>query len=468
MAGVGWSVSARLANRLVDFVTLIILARALSPADFGLIALATTLVVVVETVLEIALAQALTRLPRIDKSHLDTAFTLSLLRGAAFALTVAIAAWPFAAFYNDDRLLLLILVLAWGPLARGLLSPAMVLFTRQLSFREAFFIQTLSKLIAAGIAFVILFAGGGYWAIAVNSIAAAVGATLLSYVIAPYRPVLSLTHFKEFSGFLGWLSFAQMVSAINWQFDRILLGSFIGKADLGRYTMASDLATLPTQSLIGPAMQPLMAAFSRIIDDPDRLQNAFLKAERFTMMLAMPACIAISLMADDLVTILLSDEWKETAPYLQWLALTTLLNAYFQPLHSLAIAMNRTKAVFRLNAFELICRLVLLTIGFLLLSVWGVIAARGLLCVIMFFAAAIYARSFVGTRITIQLRNLWEICVACLLMAGAMFAASQYVLGLPLPGLIKFSCIAVVGGSTYALALLALGVRMPALSSVRQ
>jgi O-antigen/teichoic acid export membrane protein len=83
---------------------------------------------------------------------------------------------------------------------------------------------------------------------------------------------------------------AQLVAALSWQFDRILLGYFVTKSDLGRYAMATDLSVLPTQSLIGPAMQPVMAAFSRINDDRERLRNAYSKASRFTMLLAAPAC----------------------------------------------------------------------------------------------------------------------------------------------------------------------------------
>src|SRR5262249_55176819 len=151
----------------------------------------------------------------------------------------------------------------------------------------------------------VAYLGGGYWAIAIGSLSSHVATTIISYVIAPYRPRLSFSRFSDFSSFLGWLSLAQIFVAVSWQFDRILLGYFITKSDLGQYTMASDIAVLPTQSMIGPAMQPLIAAFSQINDDRERLRTAYLKASRFTMMLAAPTCIGMSLTSDLIVHVLL-------------------------------------------------------------------------------------------------------------------------------------------------------------------
>ena len=195
---------------------------------------------------------------------------------------------------------------------------------------------------------------------------AAVATTLITYLLAPYRPALSLINLPEFSTFLGWFSSAQVVSALSWQFDRALLGYFVTKSDLGQYTMASDLSVLPTQSLIGPAMQPVMAAFSRINDDPERLRNAYLKASRFTMMLAVPTCIGMSLTSDLIVNVLLGAKWKDAGIYLQWLAIATVLSAYYQPLYSLALAINRPSIIFRLNFIELCSRVVFVWSGFFL------------------------------------------------------------------------------------------------------
>jgi len=461
--GVGWSISARMIGRMIDFVTLLVLARVLGPADFGLTALAMTLIVILETVLEIPLTQALTRLRHVEKSHLDTAFTLGLLRGLVFSAIVAGAAWPFSKIYSDPRLLGLLMALSLGPIARGFYSPGMVRFFKELRFREVFITQVVGKLLAAGLSVLVLYLGGGYWAIVTNTVVASAGATLISYLLAPYRPALSLAKFREFSGFLGWFSCGQAVSAVNWQFDRVLLGNFLSKEEFGKYTMAGDIAALPTQSLIGPAMQPLISAFSNINDDFDRMKKAYLKASYFTMMLAMPVCVLMSVCADLIISLILNDRWRDSAIYLRWLSLTIVLNAYFQPLYSLSIARDKPKYIFYLNALDLLFRLVLIPVGIYYYSVLGVIGARGVIAVVVFAASLYAAKRLIGAPLALQLRNLSEIAVACCAMAASVLLLRDVLSGLRLPVPVEFVAVSGCAAVVYVGVLLALGVRLTGL-----
>jgi PST family polysaccharide transporter len=462
--GAGWTVSSRLAGRLIDFITILVLARTLTPADFGLTAIATTLTVIVDSVLQVPLIQALTRLQSIRKSHLDTAFTLGVLRGLLLSLIVLGAAWPFAHIYNDNRLIALVAVLAIGPIARSLYSPAIVKYIRQMSFRQVFVAEFLGKIVASMLAISIVYSGGGYWAIAASSVSAPVAMTLISYFIAPYRPRLSLSKFPEFSTFLGWFSTAQIVSTLSWQFDRILLGYTISKSDLGQFAMATDLSDMPTQSLIGPAMQPVMAAFSRIDNDPERLRKAYLKASRFTMMLAAPACIGMSLTSDLIIDVLLGAKWTEAATYLQWLALCTVLIAFYQPVQSLALATNRTNVIFRLSLVELCSRIVLVSLGIYFYSLMGVVAARGAMSLIWFVLSLICAQYLVGTTVLSELRNLWQVAAACAAMALSVLALRHGLSGTHLNQVFELASTAAFGALVYVGSLFAFGVRLKAIS----
>lgn len=263
LMGGGWMLLSRFAGRGIDFVTLLILARVLSPADFGVAALAMSLVAVIEMILELPVTQALVRLPRVDREHLDTCFTLGVLRGTLISIALAAAAWPYSYFNNDPLLMPLVIVLAIGPVFRSLSSPAMVHFNRKLLFRPIFFSEILGKIIGFCVALLTVMAGFHYWAIILNSVASAVVTTIASYILAPYIPRVSLARFSDFARFIGWYNGAQIISAVTWQFDRILIGTFSTKAALGLYAIADDMATFPTKTLVGPTLQPVMAAFSR-------------------------------------------------------------------------------------------------------------------------------------------------------------------------------------------------------------
>ncbi|MGO4669262.1 lipopolysaccharide biosynthesis protein [Bosea sp. 2RAB26] len=458
--GAGWLIFSRLLGRLIDVFTLLILARILTPADFGITALATSLIVIVDTVLEIPVTQALIRLKGLDRSHLDTGFTLGMLRSLLSAAVILMAAWPFALLYNDYRLIPLVAVLAIGPIARGLYSPSMVHFVREMNFRQAFIAELAGKSCAVIVAIATVIWGGGYWAIAANSVVAALVTTIASYVLAPYRPSLSLSRLADFSSFIGWFVSAQAVAALNWQFDRVLLGRFVDRATLGQYTVARDLAVFPTQSLIGPAMPPVMAAFSKFDSDHGRLKRAFLKTARFAMLLSAPACIGISCTADLIVAILLGPKWHDAALFLQLLALTVLTVPYFQTLYSLSLAIDRPIVLFKLNSIDLGLRIPLITIGLYLFSAVGVIIARGLLAAIMFVFYVLYARQLAGASVFAQLKNIWKVALAAAVMAASVLLLRHVLAPLELKAIIELVITAAVGAAFYVGTLLGCGVRL--------
>ncbi len=456
--GAGWLVASRFLGRFIDFFTLLIMARILTPADFGLTALAMSCVVIVDMVLEIPVTQALVRLPHVDRTHLNTGFTLGALRGVAIALLLLAVAWPFSAINGDPRVVPVILVLALAPIARGLASPGLILFVRDLGFLRSFLLETGGKLAAFCLALATLLLGGGYWALVVNFVAAPVFGAALSYRLAPYRPALSLSRLTDFAGFLGWFTGAQLVAAATWQFDRILLGLWGGKEILGRYAVAADLSVMPTQSLIGPALQPIMAAFARIKAEDQRLRRAFLKAARFSMLVSVPCSLGIALTADLIVEVLLGPKWRGAETFLCLLSLSVMMTPYFQALYSLSLALGRPEPIFRLNLFDLAIRSAAVVIGFLHFGAVGVAAGRLVAAAIM---AGLYLREvgvLISADLASQLTNLWKIAAAGAVMAGGVLALRSSLASLSLPALAEFVIVAGSGALLYAASLLACGV----------
>jgi len=223
--------------------------------------------------------------------------------------------------------------------------------------------------------------------------------------------------------------------------------------------MASDLGDMPTQSLIGPAMTPVMAAFARISDDRERLRNAYLKASRFVMLLAAPTCIGMSLTSDLIVDVLLGAKWKETAIYLQWLALSVVLNAFYQPVQSLALAINRTDVIFRLSLVELCSRVVLVSLGVYFYSLMGVVAARVAMSLIWFILSLIAAQHLIGVKLASEVGNLWKVAAACSAMAVLVLILRHGLAGHDLNALIELVLTAAFGAVIFVGTLFALGVR---------
>ncbi|HET6408054.1 MAG TPA: oligosaccharide flippase family protein [Chthoniobacteraceae bacterium] len=460
LKGASWLVFSRFVGRLIDFFNLLILARLLSPAEFGLAALAMALVVVIDTVLEVPVTQALVRLKVLDKSHLDTGFTLGVLRSSAIAAIFLVATWPYSLVNGNPLLVPVIAAMALGPIAKGFMSPAMVHFARELEFRPTFAIETISKLCAFVAAVATVVAGGGYWAIVVNFVITAFVATVASYVVAPYRPAFSLNRLSDFAGFIGWFSSAQLVSALNWQFDRFLIGSAGTSAMLGRYAVASDIAVIPTQSIIGPALQPVMAAFSQISSNAERMRTAFLKASRFAMLISLPVCVGLSLTADLVTAILLGAQWSDAAPYLSLLALSVIPIPYFQTLYSASLALDRPSVIFRLNVIDLCFRVVLISVGFYLLAAHGASIGRILVASVMAVFYVVEARRLFGPGPWQQLRNLWKVLTSAAVMAVVVIWLRTGMPASGLPVVIQLIAVASAGAATYLVTLFGLGMRI--------
>jgi lipopolysaccharide exporter len=458
LRGAGWLVASRFLGRFIDFFTLLIMARTLTPADFGLTALAMSCVAIVDMVLEIPVTQALVRLPNVDKPHLDTGFTLGALRGLAIALLLLVAAWPFSWLNGDPQLVPVILALAVAPIARGLASPGLVLFIRELGFLRNFLLETGGKLAAFCLALATLLLGGGYWALVVNFVAAPVFGCAISYLLSPYRPALSLSRLTDFAGFVGWFTCAQLVSAVNWQFDRILLGLGGSKEILGRYAVSADLSVMPTQSLIGPALQPIMAAFARIKAENERLRLAFLKAARFSMLASVPCSLGIALTSDLIVEVLLGPKWHGADWLLSLLSLSVLATPYFQTLYSLGLALGRPDVIFRLNLYDLAIRCPVLVVGFLQWGAVGMAAGRLVAAAVMAVFYLRWIRGLLAVGLAEQLRNLWKIAAAAAVMSGGVLGLRTVLAASHLPAIIELGIVAGLGALLYGATLLACGM----------
>jgi len=308
-----WLVGGRLIARSIDLVTLLVLARILGPAEFGAVAVAMTLILIVEAISEMPVSFVLVRAPEVTQSMLDTAFTLSMIRGIGIAVILALLAIPYASFNNDLNLVPLICVLAFAPAIRSLISPAMVHFVRAIDFRREFVLDIVGKLATLVVAVTVAYIAQNYWAIAAGTVAAPVVMAIASYFFAPYFPRLTLKEWNQFSSLLQWNTASQFLAAINWQIDRLLLGRMASREDLGRFSIANDLTAIPYQALVIPVVRPLMAGLSALPDEPVRLGQAYRKTTAAIMMVGAPALIGMAVLSEEIVRLILGPKWSDAA-----------------------------------------------------------------------------------------------------------------------------------------------------------
>ena len=404
-------VVARLISRVIDLAVMLILARLLSPSDFGLVAIAMIVVLVTEAALELPLSQALVRLPIIEPSFYDTAFTLSLLRAALLCIVVCACAVPFAHFYKHAGLTPLICALSLAPAARGLLNPRMAQFAKDLNFKYEFFFELAGKSSAFIFGVATALITRSYWSIAICTIAAPLVTTLLSYCVKPFRPLLTLADWRVFADFLGWSSVSQVIMALNWQSDQLLLGKLMSAAQLGLFSNANNVASIPSMALFAPLLRPLLSAFAMVKNEPGRLSRVYRDASTAIVAIGLPLMVWESMEAGPLVRLLLGPKWLGAIFMLHWLAISIMPSYFGVAIGPLSMALNQNKELAWRNFVQFCVKLPCVIAGAILFGFAGVVAAR----IISEAAGAIYcmtiARRLVGLKVRSQFLNCWR-CVA--------------------------------------------------------
>lgn len=374
--GAIWLVAARLATKCLDLLAMLIIARILTPADFGQVALAVTVLTIAEAVLNFSVSNYLLQVSEPEDELYDTAFTLSFLRGLLLATLMLALAWPMQLIYEDEKLVALMGALAIAPFLQGLISPRFADFQRALKFSQSFKAETYARAAAfvASVAMALL--TRSYWALIVGRIAATAIGTLYSYYLAPYRPRLSFKGANKIFAFTGWLTLSHAVNAFNWQADRFFIGNSLPRSVLGNYTVGSELASLPTQIPMAPLMQALYAGFARLSTDMERMRHAYQSGQSALMFFALPLGFIVSVLAEPLIDLAVGRQWEIAAGVVAVLAPVFAVQMLTSPAQSAAMALGHTRSILQRDVIMLFVRLPLILLGLSLAGLNGVVWAR--------------------------------------------------------------------------------------------
>ncbi len=426
-----WTISGKFLARLLDFVSLLVLARLLSPADFGIVAIATSVLVIVEAILDLPLTQALVRIPAPSERMFATAFTLSLMRGTAISLLMIVVAWPMALFYNDPRLFPLVAVISIAPAMRSVISPRMVLFMQRFDFRREFALDLLAKGATLIFSVGVVLATDSYWGLAIGAVAGPTTSTIVSYIFAPMRPRLSLSEWKYFQDMVGWNTVSQVLNSLNWQMDRLMLPRFTSLSTYGAFSVADNLAGIPYQTFVGPLMRPLMAAFSNVSDRGQQI-TAYLKATNAIMVVAAPILLVIILLAEPIVRIVVGEKWIVAAPILQWLCIVSLIGLPTTIMPSLVMVLDKTRYVALRMFAEFAVRAPVTVVGVVMFGLEGALAARVIAAVVAYLVCLVIMQRLIGVSIGAQLYAFVRPLVACVPMVGFLLLVQPVLVAMPL------------------------------------
>jgi len=319
--GAVWAIALRWLMRLVGVANVAILARILGPSDFGLVAMATLVVGLIETWLAFGVDSALIQNANADRHDFDTAWTIRLIQGVIIALLV-VGASPIArAYFKEPRLGPLLAVLALGIVISGMSNIGVVMYRKDLRFQTEFWILAISKLLSFAVSVAAAFWLRNYWALAIGIVGGYTIGCVVSYVAHPFRPRFSLARWRKLWSFSQWVVVMNIVSYAETKADEVLVGGYTSAAQMGLYSVASDVGQMPSAELSAPLNRVLFPTFARLQAEPGRLAAAYTNALATVAMVTVPAGIGLAMVAPEAVRVLLGEKWTNAAPLLAVLAL---------------------------------------------------------------------------------------------------------------------------------------------------
>jgi len=362
----------RLADRSIGFASTLVLARLLVPADFGLVAMAASVMALVELLGAFGFDIALIRETNPKPSQFNCAWTLNISLGVIMALFMLGLAWPLSEFYSEERLPLAIVALAVGTLGGSFENIGIVEFRRQLNFDQEFRFQITKRLISFTVTLTLAFTIGNYWAMIAGMVTGRIVGTALSYVVHPFRPRLGLVGASAMLHFSKWLLFNNVISFLEDRSSDFFIGRINGPSSLGLYNMGYELANLPTTDLVAPISRAVFPSYAKVAGDGPQLRDMFISVISVTAMLAVPAGLGLAVVASLVTPLLLGEKWLGAIPVIEIVAIHGVIHSLQSNVYATYLARGRAELPAKLG---LVYVSLLISLIALLAPQFGIIGA---------------------------------------------------------------------------------------------
>jgi PST family polysaccharide transporter len=366
-----WSAIQGLGNQIISLIIFFILARLLTPEEFGLVAMANAFLAVIQIFLEQGIAQALIQRQELESEYLDTAFWLTLIIGTIITVFGVTTASLAAQFFHQPQLTLIIQCLSLLCIISSLGQVQQAFLERNFAFKELATRGLLATVISGIIGVIFAVYGFGIWSLVSQQIVQAIIGTLVLWKASDWRPrwQFSRRSFQDLSNFgINILGF-KIVNFFNDKVNDFLIGYFFGAVTLGYYSLATRVLATITQVIVKTSQDIALPTFSRLQQTPEKLLQAFYQATQLTSLLALPTFLGTITLAPDLISVI-GQQWLPALPLIQILAIMGILRSVTFFTSSVFIAMGKPAWWFQLGVLKMMLNL----LGFGIAYQWGIIA----------------------------------------------------------------------------------------------
>ncbi|NVO29137.1 lipopolysaccharide biosynthesis protein [Donghicola sp. C2-DW-16] len=461
LKGAFWIATGRVFTSILGVMSTLVMARLLMPEDFGLVAICTALIAILTSITDIPVSQALIQHDDPKDDHYHTAFAISVTRGAILALILALFSKVMVQLYDDNRLPNILYVMAVGIFIASLNNPRLVIFQRELIFRQTFFMQIGEKISGFILGLLTALIWHNYWALVVGALASEVMRTTLSYILCPFRPRLKFIHWREMLSFSIWLTLGSVVQTLNWRSMPLFFGAILPTQLLGQYSFGNRMANVVLDQLSQPIQQTLYPAFSRFKSQRDALRVAYLRVQGLMCLWIIPCAAGFATLAPILIVEIVGEKWLKAIPVMQIVAMTSALSATVA-IQPIAMATGNTKKLFYRDLRAFLVRWPLILLGLALSWSNGAYAAL-IGAMLGAFGGAIVnviwnmalVREISNLLIADQLKLIVRPLISSIVMAGIILAFDALLpsASISIFHILRFSVLFLLGIFSYAVSI---------------
>lgn len=448
--GIAWTGGMKWLTQLLSWSSTLIIARILTPADYGLVGMATVYLGFVQLINEFGLTAAVIQRRDLEEDQIARIGGLSALLGASFLMLSIALAGPVAHFFGERDVRWIITVLSLTFVTTGFQVLPRSLLTRDLEFRKIALIDGVEALVLTASTLLLALAGFRYWALVFGAVFSKVVSTLFALFTRPHRLAWP-TRFRSIAGAVtfGW---HLVVSRTSWyaysNADFTTVGRILGSAALGAYTFGWTIASIPVDRITALVGGVTPGIFAAVQHDHPALRRYLLRLTEGLAFITFPASIGMALVADEFVLIVLGEKWRPAIMPLRLLALYggyRSINALFS---QIMVATGHSR---RFMHFSLLSTAVMIP-AFIVGSRWGTTGvAMGWIVgyPLVVFPIMFHTFRIIALPFRVYLAALWPAVSGSCAMAAAVLAL-RHVTPEGWPTTLAFALHTVAGAATYA------------------
>ena len=366
----GWKAASQILRQLTRLAVIVVLARELTPTEYGLAGMVLVFSTLVLVFADLALGAALVQRDKLTEQDRSSVFWASTGAGLLFTVLAYAGAGLVAGFFDAPDVKPLLQAFSLTFILTSLGTIQFALLTRELAFRQLELRAMAASMIGAVTGITLALNGAGAWAIIGQQLAIAGVSTTLLWITCPWRPsfMFSWDRLRALGGFGLRVFGTRIVFYLERNVDTVLVARFLGPASTGLYTLSYNVMLVPLEQIGGPMAEVLFPAFSKMQDDFARLRAAWLRAVRVLAAIVAPAMALLIALAPDIIPVVFGEKWKSAVPIVQLLAFVGLQQSLMRFNSSVLQAVGRADFLLR---YALISATVCIT-GFAVGLHWGV------------------------------------------------------------------------------------------------